>query len=284
MNSTDSNDLKKESSSLKSLVKMVKIMNLFTEDKNTWGITEIATNLKMPKSTIFSIVKSLEKLNFLEQDNGNQYRLGVGVLQLGYAARIGSDINHSITPLLEELNERTGLIVYFAIPYLGKVLYIESISHSPQRKLGYSVSGRTAYMHSTGLGKVMLAQAKPEEVDLILKTRGMPKFTEYTITDPEKLKAELRRVKEQGYAMDCREADPMIGCMAMPFRTRDGQFAGGISISGSYTVFTEESIPGFIQSLAYTCCELSNRLHRTPFKIQICPDVEMMEFIDDLVI
>jgi IclR family transcriptional regulator, KDG regulon repressor len=274
MNSTETDDLKTQSKSLKSLVKMVKIMNLFTEAQTTWGITEIANSLKMPKSTIFSIVKSLEKLSFLEQDSGNQYRLGVGVLQLGYAARIGSDINHSITPLLEELNESTGLIVYFAIPHMGKVLYIESIYQSPQRKFGYSISGRTAYMHSTGLGKVMLAQAKPEEVDLILKLYGMPKLTEYTITDPEKLKAELKLVKEKGYAMDCREADPMIGCIAMPFRTRDGQFAGGISISGSYTTFNDETIPGFIESLAYTCCELSNRLYRVPFKIQICPNEE----------
>jgi DNA-binding IclR family transcriptional regulator len=260
-----------EPNNIKSVVKAVKILNLFTEKANSWRITKMASKLNMPKSTVCAIVKSLERLHILEQNNGGYYKLGAGIFQLGYVARIGSEVYQSIMPLLEELYDRTGLLAYFAIPHLGQILYIESVYHSSQRKLGYSISGRTSYMHCTGLGKAMLAQAKSEEVDAIIKTIGLPKLTDYTITDPEKLKAELRVTKERGYALDFREADPMIGCLAMSFKTRDGQLGGAISVSGSYLVFTEETIPGYVDSLAYICSELSRRVDKLPFKIQFTP-------------
>jgi len=262
---------KAESNNIKSVTKAVKILNLFTEKANSWRITEIAVKLKIPKSTVCAIVKSLERLHILEQTDGSHYKLGIGIFQLGYVSRIGSEVYQSITPLLEELYDRTGLIVYFAIPHLGQILYIESIYHSSQRKLGYSISGRTSYMHCTGLGKAMLAQAEPEEVEMIIKTHGLPKMTDYTITDPDKFKAELRATKERGYAMDLREADPMIGCIAMSFKTRNGQLGGAISVSGSYLVFTDKTIPGYVDSLAYICSELSRRVDKLPFKVQMVP-------------
>jgi DNA-binding IclR family transcriptional regulator len=117
----------------------------------------------------------------------------------------------------------------------------------------------------------MLAQVEPEQVEMIIKTKGLPKLTDYTITDPAKFKAELRATKERGYALDLREADPMIGCVAMSFKTRDGQLGGAISVSGSYLSFNDTTIPGYVDSLAYVCSELSRRVEKLPFKVQIVP-------------
>jgi DNA-binding IclR family transcriptional regulator len=263
---------KVETNNIKSISKAIKILNLFTERANSWRITDVAAELNIPKSTVCAIVKSLERLYILEQINGSYYKLGVGIFQLGYVARIGSEVYQSITPLLEELYDRTGLITYFAISHLGQILYIDSVYHSAQRKLGYSVAGRTSYMHCTGLGKAMLAQAEPEHVEAIIDTMGLPKLTDYTITDPEKFKEELRAIKERGYAVDLREADPMIGCVAMSFKTRDGQLGGAISVSGSYLAFNETTIPGYVDSLAYICSELSRRVERLPFKVRLVGD------------
>jgi len=72
---------------------------------------------------------------------------------LGYVARLGSQLSYYANPLLEELFERTGQIIYLAIPNSGKVLYLESLYHFVQQKIGYSIAGRTAPMHCTALGK-----------------------------------------------------------------------------------------------------------------------------------
>jgi DNA-binding IclR family transcriptional regulator len=261
-----------EGNNIKSVSKAIKILYLFTERANSWRITDLAAELNIPKSTVCALVKSLERLHILEQTNSSYYKLGVGIFQLGYVARIGSEVYQSITPLLEELYNRTGLITYFAIPHLGRILYIDSVYHSAQRKLGYSIAGRTSYMHCTGLGKAMLAQADPEHIETIIKTIGLPKLTDYTITDPEKFRAELRATRERGYALDLREADPMIGCIAMSFKTRDGQLGGAISVSGSYLVFNETTIPDYVDSLAYISSELSRRVERLPFKVKFVSD------------
>jgi DNA-binding IclR family transcriptional regulator len=241
------------------------LLKLFSERQPELSLAKISELLGIPKSTAHGIAKTLEECRVLQRDPvSDNYRLGAVAFQLGYIARSNIDLSRHALPLMENLLDETQQIIYLAIPYEGLVLYIEAL-YPPRRKVRYSVAGRTAYMHCTGLGKAMLSQMSVEEVDSVIERHGLVRLTDNTIVERESLLEELRLSRSRGYAIDARESDPMIACVAVPFRTMSGQIGGAVSVSGPYSVFTDQFISDCVERLAHVSSELSRRVSRLPF-------------------
>lgn len=250
---------------LHSVVKTMKILSCFTEDKMEWGVSELSRHLDIPKSTLFSILSTLEKGLFLEKNcDTGRYRLGLRVFQLGYVVQRGMEIRDLVRPYLEDLEERTLEIVYLAMPSNGEVLYLDSI-YPNKRVVGVSTAGRVAPMHCTGLGKAMLAGMSDAEVARIAQVKGLRRFTDNTITTLEGLLNELKVVRQRGYAIDDREHDPNIKCVAVPLRDKEGKVVAAISVSGPALRFTDERIAFYAELLAATVSDISRHTLRLPF-------------------
>lgn len=241
---------------VKSLLRALRILDCFTEATPSWRVTDLARRLGMPKSTVSNILTTFQALGYVKQGKDGRYSLGLRLFELGFVVRHSLGLRGHVIPILEELQQETGQIIYLTVPRNGQVLYLEAV-FPVKRLVHYSIAGRTGPMHCTGVGKAMLAYLPPEEVRAIVATRGLPRFTPNTITTPDALEAELEVTRARGYALDRGEHSPGVHCVAAPILGPGGRLLGAISASGPPLYFTPEHIARYAASLQRACSEIA---------------------------
>ena len=184
-------------------------------------------------------------------------------MELSYYATASLSVVQYAMPFLEELQSRTGEIVYLTTHINGRVFYLECV-YPAKKTVTYSTNGKTLPMHCTGCGKAMLAFMSEENVDAIITKWGLPRFTENTITEITELKKVLAEYREFGYAIDNGEEGHNVRCIAMPIRCPDGTVAGAISISGPPITMTDDKFHEYAKLLAGACNFISQYAHLFP--------------------
>lgn len=232
---------------LQSLDKAIRVLNCFKEAPEL-GVTQISQMLGLNKSNVHNILSTFEEHGFVEQNPQNQrYRLSFGLLELSHSLLNRIGVRNAAYTDMKELAGSTGEHVYLGIPYGKQVLYLEAASPS---QYGYerSLSGETAPLYCTSIGKAMLAYLPASQLADRLPEEMHP-FTAQTITDPQVLMAELETVRRQGYAIDNMEHEYGIKCVGIPVLDDQGRVLAGLSISGPSLRFDEESIPAYARML-----------------------------------
>jgi DNA-binding IclR family transcriptional regulator len=145
----------------------------------------------------------------------------------------------------------------------GEVLPIESIESVNWywHHFKYPVAiGIPAPMYATGAGKAILAFLDQNEIDIIIKKKGMEKFTETTITDPNLLRLELEKIRNRGYAVSNAEHDELIRSVAAPIYNNDGRVIAAISALGLVSRITPERVPDIAEQVIKAAKEISRLL------------------------
>lgn len=244
---------------VKSLQKALEILNCFTR-KGSWGVTELSEYLGLNKSNVHSILSTFTAMEYLRQDpETGKYRLGMAAYTLCYALGDELIIGNIALPYMQELSDWCGERVYLGIPYKDEVLYVNSTYPEEVVSLMRNIMGDRARMYCTGIGKAMMAYLPEEELNTYLK-KEFPACTEYTITDPEKLKEELKGIRIRGYAIDNMEHEFGIKCVAMPIFNQQRKLEAAISISGPSLRFDDDKILKFAQKLRETVDKIERRL------------------------
>lgn len=216
----------------KSLYKALLILDCFTEATPEWGVTDLGRHLGIGKSSVSTMLSTLADLNLVYQSPvTRRYRLGLRCLELGYVASSNILLRDYAFPILETLLKGSR-IVYMAIPYQDSVLYIETL-FPIRRQVNFSSVGRRAPFYCTAIGKAMLANMPDHYIDHYLKSIDFQPLTTNTITDADRLSAELMRIRQQGFSLDHQESELGIQCVGAPIRYNSGHVIGAISISGS---------------------------------------------------
>lgn len=258
INSEEKNDNKDQPSwKVNSVAKCIQILQKFTVEKPEWQLTQLSKELSIPKSTLLNMLKTLQMYGYITRLNNQNYSLGIELLALSYNVYGSLPIIQSATPLMEDIQEKTGKIVYFTIPLKGKCFYLEGV-YPGKRNITYSVTGRKLLMHCTGCGKAMLSGMKDEDIDKIISAYGLPKYTSTTITEPNNLKKEIQKIRERGYAIDLGEETPGVKCVAVPIKNRD-RLLGAFSISGSTMTMHDDILPGYAEMLTEASYLLSTK-------------------------
>lgn len=240
-----------------SVVKALRILDCFTLSQPRLSLAKISQQLNLPKSTTLNLIRTLEQGGLLLRAPGEQsYQLGYKLMELSYNLSSSLQIVHYARPVLEELQLKTGEIIYLTTHINCRVLYLEAMYPSI-RNINYSVIGKTLPMYCTGCGKAMLAYLPPEEIDQILCRWPMQKLTPNTITTREGLFEELDKIKNRGYAIDIEEESIGVKCVAVPVRDSTGYPVGAISISGSLMSMKDELLDGYAESLSKVCNSLT---------------------------
>lgn len=216
------------------------------------GITDLATELGLPKSTVFNHVKTLKKNNYIVGDAEDGYRLGLKFLDHGIQARKNLEVFEPSSPVMEQLAEETGLAIWLAVEEYGEVVCI-------RKELGERAVptrgeiGRRLHMHSSSLGKAILAHLPAERVDSIIDSNGLPKRTENTITDPEELWDELETIRDQEYAQNDGESTKGLRAVASPIFS-DSDICGAICVAGTRShidgEYFESELPARVRDAA----------------------------------
>ncbi|GAD52505.1 transcriptional regulator, IclR family [Halarchaeum acidiphilum MH1-52-1] len=221
------------------------------------GVTEIAEEVGLAKGAVHRHLTTLDEAEYVVNEDGH-YRLSLRYLDM--ADRVKEMIGNYdvIAGELEKLAETTGEVAQFATEEHGWVTYVYK-ANSGSGVQTASSAGKREYMHSTALGKAMLAEMNDERVTEILDEHGTPPKTEHTCTDPSELQASLETVRERGYSLDNQENITGLRCMGMPLMNDEPRVFGAVSISGPVSRMTDERIES----------ELSEALARSTNVIEI---------------
>jgi IclR family KDG regulon transcriptional repressor len=231
---------------IKSLVKALNIVKLFTPAKSEWGIKEIVEALGYHKSSVQRLVTTLAAEGFLERTRtkGSVFKLGPMLLMLGNVASQSTDLRRVARPFLRRLVEQTQETSHLCVVDQSKCYYLDKIDSKQAIRLSTYV-GQRLHLHCSGVGKALLSGMSQEEVDRIIAERGLPRFTENTIIDREHLSRELASIREKGLSFDNEEYEVGLRCVAAPVLDNRGRVVAAISISGPTQRLTTEALDRF---------------------------------------
>ena len=209
------------------------------KELNQPGITELATELDYAKSTIFNHLHTLQENEVVVKD-GEKYRLSARFL--GIAEEVKNQVCNyqAIKEELDELADQTEEVAQFGIEEHGKIRYLYKAKGSKGVDAASSIGGQLP-LHSTALGKVILAHLSDERVDEIIENQGLSEKTEHTITDRTSLDEEMEIIRERGYALDREESTIGLKCVSVPVMDND-EILGALSVSGPSSRFSETRI------------------------------------------
>jgi DNA-binding IclR family transcriptional regulator len=216
---------------VQSVGRAVSILSILAQEPGELGVTELGRRLGVHKATASRLVATLGESGLVERNPAtDKYRLGFGLVPLAGAAMAGMDLIRQARPVLEGLAQRTRETVNLAVLDDDSVMHIDQIAGTRSVVSVSWVGGRTPY-HCTSNGKVLLAFLDPAERDRLL-ARPLERRTPNTLTDPERLRAQLREVSIRGYGQTVEELEEGLNAVAAPIRQSDGRVVAAISVSG----------------------------------------------------
>ncbi|WP_101297030.1 IclR family transcriptional regulator [Halegenticoccus soli] len=216
------------------------------------GVTELAKELHIPKSTVYSHLNTLRQNEYVVRD-GDTYRVGLKFLDFGEHARNRMRIYDVAKPQVDHLAEKTGELANLLVEEHGEGVYVYRARGAQAVRVD-THAGMRVKLHCTSLGKAILAHLPEEQVDAIIERWGLPERTPQTVTDREVLEEELAAIRERGYAQDDGERLSGLRCVAAPIIGQNGYAVGAISVSGPMSRMKgerfDEEIPELVQSAA----------------------------------
>ncbi|WP_049987495.1 IclR family transcriptional regulator [Halobellus rufus] len=211
---------------LKTIQRAFEIMDVLKEQKQV-GVAELARRLDLPKSTVHDYLRTLRTMGYVINDDGT-YRLGFQLLELGGQVKYRNRLFHVAKPELERLVESTGELVSVNVEERGQFVILHTEFGSESLRLGIYPGLKTP-IHTHAGGKAILAFLGEERIESIIDEHGLTPRTEHTITDRERLEAELEAIREKGYGIDRNEQVVGMGTVAAPVRVGD-EVLGSIGI------------------------------------------------------
>lgn len=251
-------------STVNSVRNVLRLLCAFTPAEPELGVSELARRLGIGKSTVHRLLATLKEEGFAEQNaTTGRYALGLRLLDLGAqtAARLG--LHESVAPYVEDLCNRTGEAVNIAVLHGAEVVYVER-RESPRALRRSGQARRRSAAHCTGTGKVLLAYLPPDKLDRLLQGRQLEARTLYTITDPDRLREELAKIRTHGYAMNVNQSEIGIASIAAPIRDTTGEVVAAISVAGPVPRFEGLHVRALATATTQAARGISERLGYCP--------------------
>jgi DNA-binding IclR family transcriptional regulator len=249
--------------SVKSLFKMLEVLEAFTASDPELSVVEIARRTGLPRTTVHRIVDSLRTVGFLEQDaSRDHYRLGVKLFELGGLALMNLPLYREAPPFVDTLSKLTGEDVHLCIFDGAQMVFVNRRKQVAQPH-NTVILMEASPCHSTGVGKAALAFQSAAVIERIMRA-DLPRFTPNTIVEPKRLKAELAAIRARGYSVDDCEHEPEVRCVGAPIRNGAGRVFAAISATGPSRRVTAERVPELARAVMTHAELLSIRLGYQP--------------------
>lgn len=212
------------------------------------GVSELAEHLEMPKSTTHVYLKTLEDEGYVINEDGH-YRTSLRFLELGGDIRQRLNIFQAVRPQVDDLSTETDEVANLGIEEDGQRVLLYS-SEPSEGVFDNSPVGQYTYMHRTALGKALLAQLPDARVDEIIERHGLPSATENTITDQDKLFAEIGQIRARGFSIEDEERRKGIKSLAVPIQYDEKPSpVAAVSISGPKPRIREEEYDELLDAI-----------------------------------
>ena len=245
---------------IKSIDKALDLLESLSVNEQETGITEISKKLHMGLSTVHRILTTLKSRGYVIQNQQTtKYRLGIKLFELGCAVQSTKRLVEITKPYLRQLSQSTNETANLAILEGKEVIYLDTIE-SPEILRTEIMAGTRTPAHCTALGKVLLAFISDGEFKSLYKSdEPLSSLTSKSISSLEELKKNLKKVKEQGYAVDREEYKIGVNCIGVPIFGRNGEAITAISITGPASRFTIDKMEKVKGELMIISKEISNQ-------------------------
>jgi len=204
---------------------------------------ELSRKLSIPKSSASYILRVLEHRGFLRRERTTgKYQVGLKVVSLSRGVLSELDVREIALPILRQLVERVHLTAHLAVEDQGKAVYIEKVEAPGFIKMDTWV-GRRMDLHTTSVGKALLAYRSKSEAESLIKKLELSRRTPKTITSRHELLHDLARTRVRGFAVDDEENNLGVRCVAAPVFDALGDVIASVGVSGSTSQMDKSSLP-----------------------------------------
>lgn len=260
---------------LQTVQKLGPLLDLFTVERHTWGVSEVAEELAIPRSSAHALLVSLVDIGLLQTRGRGRYTIGWRVLELSEVLRSRTDMRSIAAPVLEALVRENGETAHLAVIERMSVLYIDKVIGTHNIIVQGARVGARLETHCTAVGKLLLAYQDAAMVEEHFRGQSLPRHTATTIIDGDSLIDALEEIRRNGVAFDIGEQVPDIRCVAVPVRDDLGAVVAALSMSVPATRFDDEK-GGLIVAAKRAAGDIQRRLASAldePHDVSGTPDV-----------
>lgn len=250
---------------INSIDRALDILILLYYEQKELGVTEIAKNLGLHKSTVHRTLSTLENKGFVQQNFENgKYWLGMKIYALGMLVGEKMPLKHIIRPYSKELFEKFHEVVNVSVldktsqKYPRTILILKEESTDQILRVN-PIVGSSSESHYSAVGKCLLAFS-PNKVLERFKGQDLPAYTKNTINNWEDLLIELDNVRSRGYAVDNEELEIGLTCVAAPILDKENNSIAAISISGPTSRIKSDKFDIIVNEVKNTAWKISNLL------------------------
>ncbi len=245
---------------VQSLTRGLMLLERLAEERYGIALTDLAHRVGLAPSTTHRLLKSLEKMKFVRQDEERGlWYVGVRAFSVGTAFLRDRDFVGVARRYMRRLMEESGESVNLAVLDAGEAVFLSQVECRQMMRALAAPGGRVA-VHCSGVGKALLAALPEAEIAAILHRRGLPRLTAKTIDTPARLMAELALTRERGYALDDEEQAVGLRCVAAAILDEYGEPLAAISLSGPTARIVDERIPELAALVRKAAAEITAAL------------------------
>lgn len=227
--------------------------------RRTATLTQLARDVNLSASTVSRLLDTLVQQGFAETGGDGAYRVGPRAAQVGRAYDAHDALLAAAQPimraLVDDLNESANLAALRG----DTAVYVAQVEGRQLVRM-FTQLGAAAPLHASGVGKALTAWRDDAAVSALLGPGPYPAFTPHSLTSLPAYRAELARVRAQGYALDDQERELGVRCVAAPIRDDSGQVVAALSVSAPTSRLTEAEMPRFVARVTQATGDLSRAL------------------------
>ncbi len=245
--------------SVSSVLKVFNILESLGDQKEI-GVSELSQRLMMSKATTYRFLQTMKTLGYVsQQGEADKYSLTLKLFELGAKSLEWVDIITIAEKEMRVISDATNETVHLGSLDQGSIIYIHKIDSSYSLRM-HSRVGRRNPLHTTAIGKVLLAEREEAFVRKQLADTEFILSTEKTIKNIEQLIEELAVVRQQHFGEDNEEQEPGLRCIAAPVYDRFGNVIAGVSVSFPTVRFDEAKKSYYINLLHQAGKNISEQL------------------------
>ena len=244
---------------IKSIVKAFRLMELLVT-KNEFQLAELCQLLQSPKTTIHRMLLTLESLGYVRQNPQSLgYMASIKIFDLGGKVVQNLNFIEIAKPLMIELSAKTGETINLGILDGADVICIDKVESNQHLKLDQPIGSRAKAYH-TAMGKAILAYLSEGERAQLFSKHTVTLGASKSLKSVSAIEEDLRRVQEQGYAVDNEEYIMGVRCVGAPVFDHNSKVVAGLSIAGPALRIKEKNIESLAKLVTETATFISNRL------------------------
>jgi DNA-binding IclR family transcriptional regulator len=244
---------------LHSLDRAISVLEVLRESDVPLSLAEICLRMNLHKSTAHRSLMVLERSALIERTLENRFRLGLKLYELGNRAVEQIDLRARVQPFFRRLSVQVGETVHLSMLQKTSIVYLDKIE--PNRRVCMSSKiGTSNPVYCTAMGKAMLAFQSEQLIEETIAKMHFARYTPKTLCSRETLLKYLERVRRRGYAIDDEEIELGTRCIGAPIFDESHRVIAAVSVSGSSSRITAQSVPQIAEHLMRCCRDISASL------------------------